>query len=243
MSISVGSADARRSSLEAMPFEPDTCGGPFTGRMRPVTDLGDRDLVERCLAGEEAAWNALVGRYGDLVFGIARRAGLRDDAAGDVVQEVGVALLRNLRRLRDRDRLFPWVVRTAKREAWRQRRRAKASVRREGRSRRSEVDPGESAEEALRLAEDEQAVREALAAIGESCRRLLRALYFEGEGRGYDEIAERLGIPRGSIGPTRGRCLEKLRGILEERGFAAPDASDVSGEAPGASRGTGAQRS
>jgi len=80
--------------------------------------------------------------------------------------------------------------------------------------------------------EDEQAVRRALGAMGERCRRLLRALYFDPSLASYDEVAARLGIPRGSIGPTRQRCLARLREELERAGFTPPE---VSPGPPGAS--------
>ena len=78
----------------------------------------DSDLVRRCLAGEESAWDQLAARYADLVYGVARRCGLHDDQAGDVVQEVFMALLKALPRLRQSERLLAWILRTARRESW-----------------------------------------------------------------------------------------------------------------------------
>ena len=185
----------------------------------------DADLVRRCLDGNRAAWAALVARHADLAYGVLRRAGLEAAAADDAFQEVCVLLWKGLAKLREAERLAPWLVVTAKRVAWRMRRRAKARRRREEARARPEVDPAASPEAELAALEDEQAVREALGAMGERCRRLLTALYFEASDGGYDEIARRLGMPRGSIGPTRRRCLETLRAELAARGLES-DVSD-----------------
>ncbi len=191
----------------------------------------DPELVAACLAGEAAAWSALLSRYFDLVYGLARRSGLDDALSRDVVQEVSLALWKALPRLRQRERLLPWVLTSTRREAWRQVRRRRAASKRERAHARPEAAP--EAEDGGDL-EAQQAVREALAELDERCRRLLRALYFEPEGeQGYDAVAASLGIPRGSIGPTRGRCLEKLAAGLKARGLAP--VSEVSRGPGGAS--------
>lgn len=194
----------------------------------------DPELVAACLTGEAEAWTTLLERYLDLVYGLARQTGLDDARAQDVVQEVSLALWRSLPRLRRAERLLPWVLTTTRREAWKMGRRGRASRRREQASARAEAAPSGPAEVDLVRLEEEQAVREALAALEERCRRLLRALYFDPVGeQGYDALSEQLGIPRGSLGPTRGRCLEKLKTELTRRGL-APEGG-VSGPAPSAS--------
>lgn len=185
-----------------------------------MTTRTDPELVAACLAGEAEAWSALLGRYLDLVYGLARQCGLDDARAQDVVQEVSLALWKGLGRLRSSQRLLPWILKTTRREAWRLARRGRQARQREERSARDEAAPVEPSSADLVRLEEEQAVREALGALEERCRRLLRALYFEPVGeQGYDALAEVLGIPRGSIGPTRGRCLEKLRAELLTRGL------------------------
>lgn len=197
-----------------------------------MTSPTDPDLVRACLAGDAGAWARLVQRYADLVYGIARAAGRDDASAQDVVQDVNVALWKGLRRLQNAERLLPWVVTTARREAWRSGRRRRAGRRREEAVARPERDQAATSPDALAALEEEQVVREALGALGERCRRLLQALYFEAVGaQGYDAVAERLGMPRGSLGPTRARCLDGLRRELASRGLGP----DVSGGPPGAS--------
>lgn len=191
----------------------------------------DPELVTACLAGDAGAWSALLARYLDLVHGLARQSGLDAALAQDVVQEVSLALWKALPRLKSAERLLPWILTTTRREAWRQGRLRRSAARREQGQARPEAAPAPPSLEDL---ETQQAVREALAELGERCRRLIEALYFEATAEaGYDVVAERLGIPRGSIGPTRARCLEKLGAGLKARGL--EPGSDVSRGRGGAS--------
>ena len=190
----------------------------------------DSDLVRRCLGGDRAAWADLLGRYGDLVYGLLWKAGLKDAAGADAFQEVSILLWKGLPRLKKAGSLLPWIATTTRRVAWRTTRRARAQASREKAVARKEAVPAEGPENLARL-EEEQAVRRGLLALGERCRRLLALLYFETPEGGYDEVARRLDMPRGSIGPTRARCLEGLRRELAALGIGEP----VSGERPAAS--------
>lgn len=178
--------------------------------------------MRRCLAGDQDAWAAVVDRYADFVYGIARRSGLDAGLAGDVVQEVFLALCRSLGRLRRRTRLMGWLSQTARRAAWRARRRQRAARRRERAAARREAQDGLLPAGELAHLEEVQTVRQAYGAIGERCRRLLDLLFVDPERPAYAEIAERLGMPVGSIGPTRQRCLEALRKALEDLGYEGP---------------------
>lgn len=198
-----------------------------------MTHLPDADLVRRCLEREAGAWETLVDRYADLVYGIARRSGLDGARSEDLVQDVFLVLLKNLRRLRRHDRLMGWLVKAAKREAWRARRRDKASRAREEDRSRPESDPGPRPEDVLVSEEQRHLVRQAMLSIDARCRRLLDALFLRGEAD-YRQVGEELGMAVGSIGPTRKRCLEKLLGALEAHGIPPPP---VSGVPPAASRG------
>jgi RNA polymerase sigma factor (sigma-70 family) len=192
------------------------------GRLRaagaaPVSD--DSDLVRRCLDGERIAWAELIDRYADLVYGLLHRAGLDRTTAADAFQEVSILLWKGLKRLRRTASLVPWLVVTSRRVAWRMKQRSKARAGRDAAVARPEAAPGVSAQEALVAVEEEQAVRRGLSRLGERCQKVLMALYFQTNDGGYDEVAARLGIPRGSIGPTRQRCLEGLRRELLALGF------------------------
>ena len=184
-----------------------------------MTSEPDPDLVRRCLAGDRTGWADLLARYADLIYGLLRRSGLDEATAADAFQEVSLLLWKQLKRLRDAERLLPFIATTTRRVAWRMKKRDKARAGRDREIARPEAATGPSPDDRVASLEQEQAVRVALSGLGERCRRLLSALYFASADGGYDEIAERLGIPRGSIGPTRQRCLEGLRKELLALGF------------------------
>lgn len=180
-------------------------------------------LVARCRAGDEAAWAALVRRYQRLVQAIVMRAGLDAHVAADVFQTVFSRLLEHLPRLTQPDRLQAWIVTTAKREALRERRLAGRTVS----MTRSDDDAGDGVEDTVAddapLAEHALAdlqqldlVRHGLDRLDARCRDLLLLLFRDDDDRvAYDEVARRMAIAVGSIGPTRARCLGKLRRLVE----------------------------
>jgi len=179
---------------------------------RSSTD--DAALCERCRAGDEAAWQALVERYAPLIWSIPRRYGLGRAACEDVFSEVCLALVRSLKGLRDPQTLPKWLIRTTTRATWEVARKGRASPPPEDLPALTGSAPPD---ELVSLLEEEQVVREGLQGLPERCRRLLELLYFAAATPSYDEIAAELGVPRGSLGPTRQRCLEKLRALVEPR--------------------------
>ncbi len=200
--------------------------------MNPVADT---ELIARCLDKDASAWQALVDRYSDLVYGIARRAGLDDARGQDVVQDVFLALLKNLGRLRQHDRLMGWIVKAARRESWRVARRARTARSREEGVSRPEQDLGELPPEALQQEERRHLVRRAMRMIDGRCQRLLDALFLR-DIRDYQALSTELAMPVGSIGPTRRRCLDKLAGALGQVGIPLPDVSDEEAAASGGVR-------
>lgn len=188
----------------------------------------DAALVRRCLAGDRVAWTTLLARYADLAYALLRRSGLGDAAADDAFQEVAVQLWKHLEQLRDVERLASWIGTTARRVAWRAKSRERTRTTHEEAAARDVVAEAPSPAEAAGSVEEEQALREALAGLGQRCRELLSLLYFQPADLTYDEIARRLGVPRGSLGPTRQRCLDALREDLSARGIRG----DVSDAAP-----------
>jgi RNA polymerase sigma factor (sigma-70 family) len=185
-----------------------------------LQDLPDAELVQHCLDGNQAAWRVLVHRYQRLVFTVARRANLDEHAAADVLQGVFEKVHRHLAHLTQPDRLRAWVVTTAKREtltllqrASRERSADDAGPDDEGLSLIERlVDPAPLADERLQDLQEAQRMHVALDRLDDRCRQLLTLLFADEDERPpYDEIARRLEMPEGSIGPTRGRCLDKLR--------------------------------
>ena len=177
--------------------------------------LSDPELVQACLAGDRAAWDEVVARYGRLVYAIPFRCGLDASDADDVFQNVFTILLRRLEGLRDQTRLSSWLITTTYRESWRHSR----EKRRGGPLDEDLVHEGAPPLEEVVRGEREQQVREALSALDDRCQALLTALFLDPDEADYATIADRLGMPIGSIGPTRARCFRKLETALAELGF------------------------
>lgn len=188
----------------------------------PSASDDDASLVARCLRGEAAAWTVLVQRYQRLVFAIVRRTGLDEHTAADVFQTVFSRLVQHLPRIGDPSRLQAWIVTTAKREAILQAQRGQRVVSMT-RSADGDDDANEwdladdtpTAEDALDELQQLHRVRLALDWLEPRQRDLMLLLFNDDDRKvSYDDIAAQLGIPVGSIGPTRARCLEKLRRML-----------------------------
>lgn len=176
-------------------------------------ERSDAELIAACRAGDEAAWAAIIARYERLIWSIPRRAGLDDDAAADVFQQVWVTLLEHIDRLAQPERLQAWLVTTARRASWRMGRGERAAPLPD-----DDTDPiadrGALPDEIAADLEERHGVHQALAALDERCRQLLTWLFVAAAPLSYGEIAARLGIREGSIGPTRARCLAKLQRAL-----------------------------
>jgi RNA polymerase sigma factor (sigma-70 family) len=181
-------------------------------------------LLDRCRRGDQTAWTELVERLQSLVYSIPRRHGLNEEDANDVFQATFLALYRSLDRIDNAQTLPKWVAVTAARESYRVRRLAGryATVPAdEDRTLEDLVaDIDQSAEERAVEAVDSDHVRNGLLKLGGRCKVLLELLYSDDEAS-YQEISEQIGMPVGAIGPTRARCLDKLRKILENNGFFA----------------------
>ena len=187
----------------------------------------DAELVAACLSGEADAWDALIARTGPLIYSLSIRMGLSEADAQDVMQDVCLLMLNHLEALRDASRLSGWVASTTRREVWRVLRRQRPALLSELPEGMPETayrpltgDDASDTPEATYIAlEDQQRIRLALQRLPDRCRHLLTLLYCEDPPCSYTEIASRLGIPLGSIGPSRARCLQQLQKILEKSGF------------------------
>ena len=181
----------------------------------------DRELVTACLNGDQKAWESLIVRYQRLIYPIPVKARLSPDDAADIFQSVCLKLLQNLSTLRDHEKIVSWLITTTTRECW----RVSARQRRDYHSKAIDDDEsyaepdlvadGMLADEQLQLLERQQAVRSGLESISERCRQLLEMLFYQKDELSYAEIARRADMPVASVGPTRARCLEKLRKALE----------------------------
>jgi RNA polymerase sigma factor (sigma-70 family) len=164
------------------------------------------DLVTCARKGDKQAWDALVERYSPLIWSICRRHRLRDADAEDVGQSVWSHLVDQLDNVRDPAALPRWLATTTRRECLRVLRAAREPLA-AGYRLDAQILPDE---QELLVAERHAALREAFLALPPSDQRLI-GLLLEDPPVPYAEISSRLGIPVGSIGPHRGRCLDKLR--------------------------------
>jgi RNA polymerase sigma factor (sigma-70 family) len=181
--------------------------------MNPINgDPSVSDLVTRARQGEQRAWDALVERFAPLVWSICRQHRLGDADAHDVGQNVWLRLVEQLDKIRDPAALPGWLATTTKRECYRALRAAR-KLEAAGYVLDAENIPDQRngmAEEELLSAERHAALREAFADLPRGGQELL-AMLIADPPVPYAEISAKLGIRIGSIGPTRGRCLDKLR--------------------------------
>jgi RNA polymerase sigma factor (sigma-70 family) len=185
------------------------------------------ELLARAAEGDQEAWDALVDRFSQMVWSIARGFRLDDATAKDVTQTVWLRLVENLDRITDPERLPGWLATTCRREALRVK-----GVRERMIPTEFEYDIADETPslEAM-LVEDEQAreVLVAFEALSEDCRQLLRLLCTDPP-LSYEAIAEIVGRPIGSLGPTRSRCLERLKAAMSARISGADDGSIRTGD-------------
>ena len=181
-------------------------------RQSLLVDGSNGDLLKAAAAGDQGAWDALVQRHTSLLWSIARSYQLSPADAADVVQTTWLRLVEHMDRIADPERLPGWLATTARRECIhlvrRSDRRAEASA-----ELPDLQDDGPAADAALLRDERDAELWRALARLDEFCQRLLRILMAEPP-PAYVDVAAALGMKVGSIGPTRARCLAKLRGVM-----------------------------
>jgi RNA polymerase sigma factor (sigma-70 family) len=187
--------------------------------LSPAKDWNNARLVEECLRGNEQSWHALVDRYKNLIYSIPIRYGAPPQDAADIFQTVCLDLFHELPRLRNVEALQGWLIRvtTHKCHRWRRKQTTQATWDDD----HMEELSGDTPIPPDRLAslEREQMIREAIAALPPRCKEMIDLLFFEHPPLPYNEVAHRLSLARGSIGFIRGRCLKRLKRILEEKGF------------------------
>lgn len=188
-----------------------------TGPRQSTVGPDESDLVEvvaAARAGSGAAWEAMIERFDGLITAIARRCRLSDADVAEVRQTTWLRLVENIDRIEQPDRLAGWLATTSRRESLRiATRRAMVSVTDALYLKADdEVGPLDAG-----LLKDEQvrSIRMATERLSPRCQHLLGLLMGDHD-LPYKSIAEQLSMPIGSIGPTRGRCLEHLRQILAE---------------------------
>lgn len=178
----------------------------------------NEQMVRECCKGNEDAWSALIDQYKNLIFSIPIKFGLSREDATDIFQAVCVDLLAGLNRLREPKALPKWLMQASFHQClhWKKDRLNLVGD-------ASQFEAWENTEKLpekmLCEIQREQSVRDAIAALPARCNRMVCMLFLEDPPRPYQEIAKELGIATGSIGFIRGRCLKKMRQLLEEKGF------------------------
>ena len=166
----------------------------------------DAQLVERCLAGDQAAWNELVENYSRYVYAIVSKGfRLQGADAEDAFQEVFLRIYDRLGTLRNPEALRPWIAQLTRRVCLD---RLAAS----GREEPAEVEATET-ERTVEELDDAFSVREALAELSEECQEVLDRFFCRDES--YRTIGDELGIPSGTIASRISRCLGRLREKFE----------------------------
>ena len=185
-----------------------------------------RQLVAGAASGDRGAWERLVDEYSGLVWSVIRGCGLFGAEAADVSQTVWLRFVEHVDRLREAERAGAWLATTARHECFRVLRRSGRQLATGDVPEVASPDETEHYVDALAAAEDRGAVVAAMEYLPSRCQQLLRLMTVE-PALSYDEIAVLLDVPRGWIGPTRGRCLDRLRRLLN-----APEHGSASGGRP-----------
>ncbi|MFC4061146.1 RNA polymerase sigma factor [Planomonospora corallina] len=179
----------------------------------------DQHTIEAVLAGDQTAWDELVRRFGPVIWAAVRAYGLSPADASDIVQGTWLRLLESLHTIRDPERIGSWLFTTARREAVRLLRRSRGE--------RLTAEPAEpdgaagpdgaghltDPAVAVLTADEGRRLWRAVETMNEPCRSLFR-LMATAPDAGVHQLAGRLGMPSGSYGPTRRRCLDRLRALL-----------------------------
>lgn len=174
--------------------------------MNTVQPRIDTDLIERCLKDDQAAWKELVVRYQRLVYSIAHVFCSNPEDVSDVFQQVWLELFQQLADLRNVEALPAWLMTVT-------RRRSYAVLHARYGSEPLEEDIPDVSEQ-LACVEREHSLERVLEQLPDRCRRLIDLLYFDVSEPSYSQISQTMGMPEASIGPTRARCLEKLRKLM-----------------------------
>ena len=182
-------------------------------------------LLGRANEGDQQAWNAIVDRFTNLLWSVARGHRLGTADAADVVQTTWLRLVEHLDDIREPERLTAWLITTARRE----------SLRVVGMARREDVGGADDLaanmpderdgpiDTGLLLDERDALLWHCFGQLNERCQQVLRAL-MASPPPSYAEVSSALELPVGSIGPTRGRCLDRLRVLAAPAGLAPTDA-------------------
>ncbi len=192
--------------------------GAATGLVKIKSNVSDEALVDQCLRGHDNAWNTLISKYKNLIYSIPIRSGFTQEEAADIFQAVCLDLFCELSSLREPQALAAWIIRVTRNKCYHKRRENDRYIANDDAQLEAAAINSDIPEDFLHEVEKEQHVRNALDDLSPRCRHLVEKLFFEWPARPYQEVARELGLAVGSIGIIRRRCLNCLRGRLEELG-------------------------
>ncbi|MER6510376.1 sigma-70 family RNA polymerase sigma factor [Nonomuraea sp. NPDC048881] len=179
-----------------------------------MSDLRDpAELLRDAADGDRSAWDEMESRFGPRMWALARSCGLGEADAADAVQGAWLRLLQHMHDIRDPSRVGGWLMTTTRREALLLLRKEPSGLLvadPEGRPTFGAVEEPDPASAVLE-ADGRRLLWKSVSALQEPCRTLLQLVATD---LGNQQMAMRLGLPVGSVGPTRARCLEKLRTLL-----------------------------
>ncbi len=178
-------------------------------RKRIESDPPDTKLVEGCLRGDQQAWESLINRYERLIYSIALSLCREPETAVDILQQVCLELYQRLEDVRSIESLPGWISTVTRRKTFAHLRSLKPTE--------PLLDDDRFVEPTDRIDELERQhlLVQALNALPERCRRLIELLYLTAGGKSYEEVSAEMNMPVASIGPTRNRCLQKLKKLLD----------------------------
>lgn len=185
------------------------------------TDVAAQDalLLKRCRKGDQTAWDELVDRYQRLIYTIPRRAGLTDEQAADVFQDVFLTLFQKIDEIEQPERIRSWIVTTAKFKTWGIIRGSKGfhspETEEEMESEMASLaDRSPLADDLLIELEEQHLIRSALKKLENRCQQIIALIYLREPPASYAEVGKAIGVGETSISPLRSRCLKKLGKIL-----------------------------
>jgi RNA polymerase sigma factor (sigma-70 family) len=171
-------------------------------------ELSDAALVARCRAGDDSAWALLVERFSRYVYAICSQGfRLAQHDAEDVFQDVFTKAYENLGKLRSDDAVRPWLAQLTRRLCIDRLREATREAPAD------ELEP-DGLDEVVEMLDEAMTVRQALARIGEPCGDMLDRFFARDQS--YRTIGDELDLPAGTIASRISRCLEKLKGAMED---------------------------
>jgi RNA polymerase sigma factor (sigma-70 family) len=183
----------------------------------PMVAWLEERLVKECLDGNEAAWCALIDRYKNLIFSVPIKYRFSREEAADVFQMVCLELLSELANIRDPKALPKWILMVTAHKCYHLKNHDKRHREKNaGFAETLEIALPPDAQDIVRHGENEQQIRESISSLPPRCQSLIRMLFFEEPPRPYVEVAQGLGLARGSVGLIRQRCLDRLRRKLDE---------------------------